>query len=643
MPSRRGFLLASVSAGLLAGCGTETTMVARPAPAIAGRPEAPKGPPVIDVHCHIFNGSDLAIGGYTTAYMTENLSPLLRFLRPVAYAAQTFYANFSMGPAGERALLSTTRPGERLHEVFYRQTRSAQHLSDFAVNTGYNWGLTPARGREPNATTLPSVTPPEGDDWKAFLGYMAKPRSTLALMLAELTRRGAGRDGPVLLTPALVDMWNWVNSHDTVAGWLLSQVTRQTLDRANGAFEGATGLAARTSTVDEQMAVMELLSERHPDGLLVHPFVPYDPWRGAVDLAAGRVDEALRWVRNAVLRQGAIGVKLYPPMGFRATGNAELDGRQRTKDPGQPVLADGGLPQFPQEYRRAIRQAMGGEDHPTKGPGYWLDQALDGLYRWCDINGVALMAHTGPSHSSNGEPEYLCRAEPMFWRQVLTDHPTLRINMGHFGGIWRLGDAPDKPEDFACTAHGAHDVQAKWLTQIRDILTDEKFAGRAFADIADVPMPPGSPATHRFLAGFRRFTDDIPEDIRAKRPLSSSLMYGSDFPFTVLENASLGYRFSVEAALRMPDGLGLAEAAVEQVMWRNAARFLGLTRNAAGIPSPAAARLLQFHADAFREHGTPDQVKDPKGEAARLLCPFLVEEASSVHGVCVNGFTTRPG
>lgn len=44
MPSRRGFLLASVSAGLLAGCGTETTMVARPAPAIAGRPEAPKGP-----------------------------------------------------------------------------------------------------------------------------------------------------------------------------------------------------------------------------------------------------------------------------------------------------------------------------------------------------------------------------------------------------------------------------------------------------------------------------------------------------------------------------------------------------------------------------------------------------------------------
>jgi hypothetical protein len=299
------------------------------------------------------------------------------------------------------------------------------------------------------------------------------------------------------------------------------------------------------------------------------------------------------------------------------------------------VLADGGLPQFPQEYRRAIRQAMGGEDHPTKGPGYWLDQALDGLYRWCDANGVALMAHTGPSHSSNGEPEYLCRAEPQFWEKVLVDHPGLRVNLGHFGGVWRLGDEPDKQDEFACHAYGAKENQAAWLTQIQAILRDCRFQGRAFADIADVPMPPGTPATRRFLDQFRPIATD--------QALTQGLMYGSDFPFTVLENASLGYRFSVEAAMRMPDGLGLTEAAVEQVMWRNAARFLGLTRNAAGIPSPAAARLLQFHADAFREHGTPDQVRNAKDEAASLLKPFLVDEAPPVRGDCVNGFTTRPG
>ena len=46
------------------------------------------------------------------------------------------------------------------------------------------------------------------------------------------------------------------------------------------------------------------------DGLLVHPFVPYDPWRGALHLASGRSDEALREATELLM----LPLMLAPPM-----------------------------------------------------------------------------------------------------------------------------------------------------------------------------------------------------------------------------------------------------------------------------------------------------------------------------------------
>src|SRR5581483_3254046 len=113
--------------------------------------------------------------------------------------------------------------------------------------------------------------------------------------------------------------------------------------------------------------------------------------------------------------------KIYPPMGFRAFNNADLN----DADFARPAGADVVLKQW-----RAVGQ----------GPlGQALDASLMAFYVWCAKNDIPLMAHGGPGNQA--APGFGGRANPIFWeaaqRRLAAQGLGLRLNIGHL-----VHDAP---------------------------------------------------------------------------------------------------------------------------------------------------------------------------------------------------------
>jgi hypothetical protein len=202
----------------------------------------------------------------------------------------------------------------------------------------------------------------------------------------ELQRLHGGR--AKLMTPALADFTAWF-----------------------GPLGASSG--DRTVSMRRQVEVMARISQRRT-GPRVHGFVGFDPLRQALFRAHGGPpeDEPLAVAKKAVIDHGLIGVKLYPPMGFRPTGNAALGNA------------------FPPHVTAA--NGLGAD------AGRRLDAELDQLYSWCAENHVPVMAHTADSYSSG--KDYGKRANPAAWIKVLEKHPSLRINLAHFGGFNRGGN-----------------------------------------------------------------------------------------------------------------------------------------------------------------------------------------------------------
>jgi hypothetical protein len=101
----------------------------------------------------------------------------------------------------------------------------------------------------------------------------------------------------------------------------------------------------------------------------IFPFVPFDPWRYVYE-----GESALKRVTDAITDGGAVGVKLYPPMGFAPYGNATLNPK-----PMWPV-----------------------KDFPDFGKR--LDQAMGALFSWCIQAQVPVLAHANPSNAAH--PSY---------------------------------------------------------------------------------------------------------------------------------------------------------------------------------------------------------------------------------------------
>jgi predicted TIM-barrel fold metal-dependent hydrolase len=299
------------------------------------------------------------------------------------------------------------------------------------------------------------------------------------------------------------------------------------------------------SPLNEQIELMGLLSVR--SAFPMHGFAPFDPLR-ELRRAPGET-ASLQIVKAAIRHYGFLGVKLYSPMGFRPAQNAEL-----------------GFP-FP--------APAAGKDF-----GKRLDDALDGLYAWCEREQVPILAHTTESQSAG--PDFAARAEPKFWQSVLEKYPRLRLNLAHFGNFSQ-----------AFTGNGADDPVANyprtWEHEMGAIVKDGRFRG-VFADISYFYwVLDGNGEAQRIAAVKRMFAKYFEADPNVER-----LMFGTDWSMTGKAQKADGYVENVEAFFK---DLGLTGAQLDNLFYKNALRYLGLDRE-----TRASARLKAFYARANKPY-----------------------------------------
>ena len=331
---------------------------------------------------------------------------------------------------------------------------------------------------------------------------------------------------PRLVTPATLDITNWLENSET----------------DNPPLE-----------IEQQAILMSLISQKEYKNPLVHGFIGFDPWRYIDDVKKGRTPNALDVVKKALTQYGFVGVKLYPPMGFRATHN----------------------------YDRPDSDFLGKltADHPGLGPE--LDKALDKLYLHCLEHDVPIMAHCAASQGTSDD-NALC-ADPKYWKELLDkapagplDYSKLRLNLGHFGGIWNFDDqAPSK----------THIAWTKFV--VEDMMMSGKYP-HLYTDIGD------------FSSILDRTQEEITEEqailkrlsglITSYDPLKLRVMYGSDWIFLGIEPGFEAYYAQMRSHLGPL--LAPADPTMSNVLWQNSARFLGLVT---GPVTPTLTRLRAFY------------------------------------------------
>lgn len=261
----------------------------------------------------------------------------------------------------------------------------------------------------------------------------------------------------------------------------------------------------------QQLPRMAHFQAQADSGLLF--FVAYNPYRDHWN--GGRSGDALRLVQDAVTRHAAWGVKVYPPSGYRAAGNA-VKRRPRPLGTGYPG---------------AQWQARYGAWGTAANAG--LDRALEELLQWCRAHEIPVFTHcgTGEFEARKGYGRY--HSDPRFWRDYLRSHPEpdgspcrLRLCLGHAGGgdFW-FGGGPDAgwgelvyelcttyPNVYCeITAHGE-------LTQPdrRAYFVDR--VARCFEQSA-APPPDGSPPRHAFARKLIYGTDWYLPDAAERRQI----------------------------------------------------------------------------------------------------------------------------
>jgi predicted TIM-barrel fold metal-dependent hydrolase len=509
-PRRRDLLLGGAVG--LATLGRKAKGAAAPRPSAPPPPAAP--PPVsVDVHCHTFCSLDLPIVGFV-AHFIPGLTELSRLVsRWPEIVVRAFVGAVARLP--DAAAPSADAELATLAEI--------PHAAGPPVG--------PVTPLPPQALDLmldeltkhlPFTVGPDKRQIIAryieALYLVAHARSAIA---ASITRIFPSVS---LFTPALVDYDAWSDDRAPTPLWqqiLVQQriarlSTRGRIGRADARF---------------------------------HPFVAFDPRRqvegpqgiapkpGAPPAAPPRpsaASSALELVRYAVEAGGFLGVKVYPPVGFAPTDNARLR-------PDLPFAAG-------------------------------LDAALDALYAYCAAAEVPILTHASAANEYALGLHRL--VSPAHWRPVLDRHPTLRLNLGHFGHDYGIAN-PAAPKESADA----------WIYQAAGLM--DRFPN-VYADLSNSPLVYDRAYAQRLVP--------LLADVIARHPaVKRRLMYGSDWWLSALDpDATLAFdRFRATLG-----GLLGAEGMVD-LMGGNALRFLGF-RDESGPPHGglAAARLRRFYAGA---------------------------------------------
>jgi len=164
----------------------------------------------------------------------------------------------------------------------------------------------------------------------------------------------------------------------------------------------------------------------------IWPFFAYDPRSRTVDA-----------VRNAIEQEGFVGVKLYPPLGFKPCGNEDRAVEANLESLYEYCLAGRGGP------------------IPITAHCSWSD----GVFSNRAVSGIL-----------NHKEYYRDMAHPAHWEKVLARYGGLKLNLAHFGGAgeWErraLAGPPAAPD------RNWVDTILRLLKERENVYTDLSFHG----------------------------------------------------------------------------------------------------------------------------------------------------------------------
>lgn len=606
--SRRRFLTAGVitASGLfLTSCCHHGMQIFKTG-TLAPPPGVPANSPLtIDVHCHIFNGTDLQIekflgdvnfptwwgkaAGEILQLVNWNLAPTgdeerikLKELVQACKAVGgiTRISRAVQQKLGEHRNEGYKRARQAVMEVQQKNaaipaprmlTQTYQSTQDAKQQIFASFAAPDYESFQQNLKTPPPLTErmkqeisPKRQSGAVSIQSAAAKASTVA---QPFSLKGAGNFIVQYFQYRYVSAQDYLNTFTPSAQRDVDLMLVSMVDYDWWLAQGDP----TPTTLDTQVELMTLISILS-DGR-VHGFAPFCPLREVAAQARFKnkrwevPKSSLHFVQEAVRSKGCVGVKLYPPMGFAAYGNATLD------DPSKGGRADfwkGGL--LPDWTSVPISYP----DGTTKLLGQRMDDALDDLYKWCVVEQVPILAHTDETNGPSDQYKALARAE--YWGLALSKYPGLHVNFGHLGGL----DNSDSDSVFSATLPP----------------TSQAFV--AMLGAAGTPTAYGDAAySSNMLLNQSGFDERIQmayqQAAEGKNQLPSHLLYGTDWSLLeqIGNNDEYMQRFS---KLFAPfSGAACAGHAAEECFFGwNAVEYLGLR---AGLPGKTArSRLETFYA-----------------------------------------------
>lgn len=533
MLARRGMLAGLGSAlggSLISGCSPLAGNLRTELP-----PVDSTSPLTIDVHSHVFNGSDLQIASF------------IKYTRPQQAAFADLLeqlGNFAPSADEELRQLGSILPTsvKAMAEEQYRKARlrigEAETRRRLAMRPAPS--MTAARAQEGERISQRLAGLPDlYDDYKKEL--RTRPRARLAGRSGVAPGAAAAPgciegDADGLFDFLLRNFhFRYVNVHDYLEEYSLRPTRKvdlmvtQIVD-----YDWPLGELRTDSPLRDQIKLMERIT-RLTGGRVLN-FAPFCPFKQvAFNRGIGNVDAPMDLVQDAILKRGHVGVKIYPPMGFLPYGNERLG---PTYWNGTPVRGE------------LLGTTLGAD----------LDQALDGLYRWCLANDVPVMAHTSPSNAA--APKYLTDLMvPQSWQPVLKAYPGLRTNFAHFGHT-----------DVVCNAGANAGLLMGLMTAGAD-----SPGGRLYADSGYFAEILGD--KQKVETQFRSLL--LQTVGKGDAALGRRLMYGTDWEMVIIEGGTSAYLDLFESVLgdlARDSALDPDKDLTDRFFGLNAATYLGLRR-----------------------------------------------------------------
>ncbi|MBV8747586.1 MAG: hypothetical protein JO134_21365, partial [Xanthobacteraceae bacterium] len=353
----------------------------------------PDTPLTIDVHTHVFNGSDLQIYGFYNYVVARKIDPqilavILKMLgkdfAPTAHEELTALVEVEValrGCNGRTFIQILTSHAQDRYDRFLSALKAARNevrAQRFARSSTSR-----------RIDNFIDALPPDYSQFQRNRAHLALADPVLSGEFAFVLRNFQYR---------YVNVYDYLMEYSTGRSRKIDIMVAHLVD-----FDWPLGGGDyTTSHLIDQFRVMDKISQITGGRVLC--FAPFDPFKEVAYQLGLTTESSLQNVQTAILYHGFVGVKIYPPMGFAPFGNATM----------------------PKGFwnQTWLPTSLRGRDL-----GNLLDQALAELYVWCVKNGVPIMGHS--SRTSGPSDAFQDLAGAQYWGPIPDGLAGIRIDYGH--------------------------------------------------------------------------------------------------------------------------------------------------------------------------------------------------------------------